>query len=175
MARTKKIAVNQEKLRDKPVDLDIYKFITPDEADNAIKAHIEDARKCRSNGHPWPSDLLLIRNSIIVEYICRQGLSNYNCALQISSRWGIAVKTAQAWIREAMSCLAEYAETDLEKLRQKHIERLEDILEDALNNGSNDVALKSLDQLSKILGLNVDKKDVKLSGGDEPIKFDFGE
>ena len=118
---------------------------------------------------------MLIRNSIIVEYICRQGLSNYNCALQISNRWGIAVKTAQAWIRDAMSCLAEHATTDFDMLKQKHIERLEDILESALNNGSNEVALKSLDQLSKILGLNVDKKDVKLSGGDEPIKFDFGE
>lgn len=175
MARTKKTAVNQEKLRDKPVDLDIYKFITPEEADVAIKAQIEEGRKNRTNAHPWPQDLLLIRNSIIVEYICRQGLSNYNCALQISSRWGIAVKTAQAWIRDAMSCLAEHATTDFDALRQKHIERLEDILESALNNGSNDVALKSLDQLSKILGLNVDKKDVKLSGGDEPIKFDFGE
>ena len=109
MAKTKKtpekIAVNQQQIKDKPFDEDIvkgiYKFITSEEADNAIKGQLEEFRKS-PNRHPWPASLLLIRNSIILEYICTQGLSNYQTACQISVRWGISVGTAQQWTGQAL-------------------------------------------------------------------------
>ena len=170
-----KVAVNQEEIKNKPFDEDIvkgiYKFITPQEADNAIKGQLDEFRKS-PNRHPWPASLLLIRNSIILEYICTMGLSNYQTACQISDRWGISVGTAQQWTGQALKALALHADENLEDARTKHLERLESILKTALENGSNDTALKVTDQIAKVLGIYSEKKDINVKA-EENITFEF--
>lgn len=170
----------QKEIKDNPINQDvakgIYKFITPEEIDNAIKGHLARVKEIKNNSAlPWDADLLLLRNSVIIEYICHQGLSNYNTARQICDRWGIAWTTAKRWITEALHSLTEHATENIEDAKRKHIERIEHILQDALECGNNDTALKAIDHLAKVMGFNSESKNVKLTGGDEPIKFDFGE
>lgn len=176
-ARTASKSQKEKAAKTKPVDLDIvkgvYKFITPEEIDGMIQAHMSQVRK--THQWKWDEDTLLLRNSVILEYICSQGLSNRRTAEQISSRWGISMDAARDWVKNALSTLAEYGQENIEDLRQKHLERLEAILEQSMADNAKDSALKAADQIAKLLGLNTDTTKVKLSGGDEPIKFDFGE
>ena len=169
MAR--KASKNQKELGDQVRTEDnIYKFMTPEEIDTMVKAHLDSCR--RSHAHPWDKSQLLIRNAVILEYICSQGLSNRQTAYQISDRWGISVDTAIEWIKSALETLAQHATPNIEDARQKHLERLESILQDSLDRCASDTALKAMDQIAKILGLNSEKKDINVKA-EETIKFEF--
>lgn len=170
MARPKKETEERKELAKKPVDLGIYKFLTAEDIDVAIKGQLEKSRSY-ARPIPWPVDLLLIRNSVIIEYIAKQGLSVYECTRQISDRFDIAIPTAKLWIKEALHSLSEFAIENIEDSKKTHIERLESILQESLDRGCSDVALKCLDQLAKINGLYTEKKEIKVEG--ENITFEF--
>lgn len=158
----------KEQVGEKVLDKGIYKFLTPEEIDTMIKAHLDEVK--RTHQHQWQQDELLIRNAVILEYICVQGLSNRQTALQISDRWQISIHTATEWVKSALNTLGEHVTPNIEDARNKHLERLEAILQDALDRSATDTALKAMDQISKILGLNSEKKEVNVN---ETISFDF--
>ena len=167
MAR--KPSKNQKELVGEEVlDKGIYKFLTPEEVDNMIKGHMDAVRK--THQCKWQKDELLIRNAVILEYICTQGLSNRQTALQISDRWQISEHTAIEWVKSALQTLGEHVTDNIEDQRNKHLERLESILQDALDRSASDTALKAMDQIAKVLGLNSEKREVNVN---ETINFEF--
>ena len=160
----------KEKTADKPVDLGIFKFVTPEDIDGMIKAHMDRVRE--THQCPWDKDTLLLRNSVILQYICEQGLSNRRTAEQISARWNISMDAAIDWVKSALETLAAHTTENIEDLRKKHIERLENMMEQALNDGAKDAALKCSDQIAKTLGLYSERKDINVKG-ETTITFEF--
>lgn len=152
----------------------IYQFLTPEEADKVIMERIASTpKKGGTRKGVWTESELAIRDNVILEYICRQGLSRAECTRQISDRWQVNISTAGRYIKEAFDRLAQDNEEFKADAREKQIERLENLLQTLQEREMYDQAIKVLDQLSKINGLYTEKKEVSLNDGN--IKFTFQE
>lgn len=149
-----------------------YLFLPPEDIDMIIKSRLATTiKKGSKSAGQWTEQEINIRNMVIWEYICKQGLSRTECARQMVSRWGIHLNTAYRYIQQAIASLCIDYEEKEEEYRQKHIERIESILQDAIDRGAQDTALKCLDQLAKINGIYNEKKDINLNNGNITFKF----
>lgn len=152
----------------------VFRFLSPDEVDALIRSKIAQTakHKGRSAHAKWTESEMQARDSVIIEYICHQGLSRAETAKQISDRWGIHLHTAERYIREAVEHLVRDYDEYTEEVRKVHLERLEKILQEALDRDNLDTALKVMDQISKVQGLYLERKEVTVN--DIPISFKFG-
>ena len=152
----------------------IYQFLSPEDADRIIIQRINSTPKKGGNRNgKWTPAELAIRDNVILEYICKQGLSRAECAKQISDRWQVCIDTAGRYIRDAFERLVQDNEKVKIDAREKQLERLENMLERAIEDGVYDAQLKILDQINKINGLYTEKKDIKIEN--DNITFKFGE
>ena len=157
----------------KPISI----FDRPEQIDAVINAKL--AQMPRKNGkanskvNAWTKDEIELRNAVIMQYICEQGLSKERTAQQLTNRWNIAMKTARTYVKMAIDAFAKsYTQEDQEKQRQMWLERCEQILQDAIDSRDKQSALKALDLIGKSMGIYAEKKDVNVQG-DIDIKFDF--
>lgn len=143
----------------------VFQFLTPEQADKFILA--------RRKGKGWTKEDKMIRDSIIWEYICNQGLSRYATAQQISERWQVSMVQAYEYIREALQTLVgDYEQCKLDNYTTL-MERVEGILQTALMAGNLDAALRATEQIAKLQGLYKEKKEVEIT--DKTQVFKFGE
>ena len=73
----------------------------------------------------------------------------------------------------AYEVLGEAADEVIENSRIIQLERLEDLLKDALESGDKNSSLKALDMINRLHGLYIEKKEVKLDA--QKLKFSFGD
>lgn len=152
-------------------------FDRPEQIDAVINAKLAampaNGGKANSKKNAWTPEEIELRNAVIMQYICEQGLSKERTAQQLTNRWNIALKTARSYIKQAIDAFANsYTEEDQEKQRQMWLERCEQILQDAIDSRDKQSALKALDLIGKSMGIYAEKKDVNVQG-DVDIKFDF--
>ena len=157
----------------KPISI----FDRPEQIDAIINAKLAampaNGGKANSKKNAWTEDELELRNAVIMQYICEQGLSKERTAQQLTNRWNIAMKTARTYVKMAIEAFTNtYTEEDQEKQRQMWLERCEQILQDAIDSRDKASALKALDLIGKSMGIYAEKKEVKVEG-DVDIKFDF--
>ena len=102
-----------------------------------------------------------------------QGLGHYRTAQELQNRWKVAYKTAAGYIKDAV----EYMGTNIAEINQYNyeiaVQRLENILEDALAHNNRKEALQTIDLLNKIQGLYVNKVEADVKA-DTTIEFKFG-
>lgn len=152
-------------------------FDKPEQIDAIINAKLAampaNGGKANSKKNAWTQEELEVRNAVIMQYICDQGLSRERTAQQITNRWNISIKTARNYVKQAIEAFTStYTEEDYEKQRQMWLARCEQILQDAIDTGDKQSALKALDLIGKSMGIYNEKKDVNVNG-DIDIKFDF--
>ena len=157
----------------KPISI----FDRPENIDAVINAKLalmpQTGGKGNTKANAWTKEELELRNAVIMQYICEQGLSKDRTAHQLTARWNIALGTARNWIKAAIDDFAKsYAEEDQEKNRRLWLERCEQILQDAIDTRDKANALKALDLIGKSMGIFTEKKEVQVDG-DVNIKFDF--
>lgn len=153
----------------------IYRFISPEEADELIKSKLAQfSRKGgkASSAVKWTEGELQLRHSVILEYICEQGLSRENTAKQISDRWSVGLNTARRYVKEAVESLTRDYDDYVDEVRKVHLQRLEEMLENALEDDRQETALKIMDQIAKINGLYEQRIDLN-SHNNTTITFDF--
>ena len=158
-------------------DKQISIFDRPEQIDAVINAKLAQmpatGGKGNSKKNAWTEEELELRNAVIMQYICEQGLSKERTAQQLTNRWNIAMKTARTYVKMAIDAFAKsYTQEDQEKQRQMWLERCEQILQDAIDSRDKQSALKALDLIGKSMGIYAEKKDVNVQG-DIDIKFDF--
>ena len=166
-----KIRLDQATLDD--IAKGVYRFITPEQVDELIKSKIAQFAKKggkTSTSIKWTEGELNLRHSVILEYICEQGLSREATAKQISERWGVYISTARRYVSEAVSSLTKDFDEYVDDVRKTHIERLESLLQKSLEENRQETALKVLDQLAKINGLYEQKIDLNAN---TTVTFDF--
>lgn len=153
----------------------VYQYLTPEEIDRIMITRISQFIKQGGKNYKnkWTEGEIQIRNAVILDYICRQGLSRSETARQLSARWNCSVRTTEKYIRTACDTLVRDYDDYVEYAREMHLERLENLLEDCLSRNLTDSALKVLDQIAKVNGLYTQKQEVSLTG--EVTKFRFGE
>ena len=152
-------------------------FSSPEEIDALINSRLKQfprkgGRSC-SKHVSWSDAEIQIIDSVIWDYMAKQGLSREATAQQIYSRWDISLSTARKWITDSIKRIADtYSEEEQEEVRRVWLERCEAILQDAISTGDKQSALRALDLMGKTLGLYKETKDINVDG-DNTIHFDF--
>lgn len=152
-------------------------FSNPDEIDALINSRLQQfprkGGKTSSRNVSWSESELQIIDSVIWDYIAKQGLSREATAQQIYSRWDISLSTARKWITDSIKRIANtYTQEEQEEVRRVWLERCEAILQECIETRDKQNALKALDLMGKSMGIYKEKSDVNLSGSAD-IKFDF--
>ena len=152
-------------------------FSSPEEIDSLINSRLKQfprkgGRSC-SKHVSWSDAEIQIIDSVIWDYMAKQGLSREATAQQIYSRWDISLSTARKWITDSIKRIADtYSEEEQEEVRRVWLERCESILQECIETRDKQNALKALDLMGKSLGLYKENKDINLDV-DGGISFDF--
>ena len=152
-------------------------FSRPEEIDALINSRLEQfprkGGKTSSKNVTWSDAEIQIIDSVILDYIAKQGLSREACAQQIYSRWDISMSTARRYVTDSIKRMAStYTVEDQEEQRRVWLERCEAILQDAIETRDKTSALRALDLMGKTLGLYKETKDINVDG-DNTIHFEF--
>lgn len=150
-------------------------FSEPEIIDAVINSRLKTfARKGGQNTKQlWPEKEIELRDSVILQYITEQGLSRVRTAQQIMDRWDISWTTANRWVKDAIDRFCDsITETDKEKIKKLFVERIETILQSAMEDNTKDSALKALDLYGKTFGFFKENKDINLNAEGD-ITFDF--
>ena len=152
-------------------------FSSPEEIDSLINSRLKQfprkGGKSCSKHVSWSDAEIQIIDSVIWDYMAKQGLSREATAQQIYSRWDISLSTARKWITDSIKRIANtYSEEEQEEVRRVWLERCESILQECIETRDKQNALKALDLMGKSLGLYKENKDINLDV-DGGISFDF--
>lgn len=152
-------------------------FSDPDKIDAVINSKLAQfpakGGKVPSKKISWSESELALIDYVIWSYITEDGLSREATAAQLHNRWDIALSTARKYITESIKRAAtKFPAEDIEEKRTRFLERCENILQQALQDGQKDTALRALDTYAKAAGLYKETKDINL-GGEADIHFDF--
>ena len=152
-------------------------FSDPEKVDALINSRLQQfprkGGKTSSRNVSWSDEEISIIDSVIWDYISKQGLSREQAAQQIHYRWDISLSCARKYITDSIKRMAStYTEEDQEEQRRVWLERCEAILQDAIETRDKQSALRALDLMGKTLGLYKESKDVNLDV-DGGISFDF--
>ena len=152
-------------------------FSNPEEIDSLINSRLKQfprkGGKSCSKHVSWSEAEIQIIDSVIWDYMAKQGLSREATAQQIYSRWDISMSTARRYVTDSIKRMAStYTEEDQEEQRRVWLERCEAILQDAIETKDKQSALRALDLMGKTLGLYKETKDINVDG-DNTIHFDF--
>ena len=142
-----------------------FKFLEPEEIDKIIREKAKIAGKC----HPWTEPELMMRNQVIIDLI-GQGLSRRRIQEEIMSRWGIKITCAKTYIKEAYDALLRNNEEYISYQRDQQVERLENIITEALEAHEYKAAVMATAELNKLLGLTTNQK-ITLENTDRVFKF----
>ena len=152
-------------------------FSSPEEIDSLINSRLKQfprkGGKSCSKHVSWSDAEIQIIDSVIWDYMAKQGLSREATAQQIYSRWDISLSTARKWITDSIKRIANtYSQEEQEEVRRVWLERCESILQECIETRDKQNALKALDLMAKSLGLYKESKDINLDV-DGGISFDF--
>lgn len=149
-----------------------FRYLEDDEIDSIIINRINSSPKRGGKAKDgWTESEIKLRNSVVLDYICNQGISRTETQKILAKRWGVTDRTAYRYVKEALDELVvdydEFAEYSI----VQHLKRLESILEDSILHNDRKSALSALDQIAKVQSLYVEKKDINVNS--DTISFDF--
>lgn len=160
---------------------DEFKILEPEVIDQMILSRLRDIKNALGKGESgeksgvlnkakWTEEELDLRNMVIIDYI-RQGLSKKRVVEEICNRWNVAPKAGYEWYNKALKYLSQINKPDdLEDIKNRQIERLEGIVESALDRNNYQDATRALDLVNKLNGLYTEKANITVDG---EIKFEF--
>lgn len=148
-----------------------YSNMTDEEVDAIIVPVIEDCKnKVQKKGKiKWTEPLLALRNSVVFDLMFKRGYSKRKTIDTLRARWQIGEQKCYDYINEAMDALRETYQDDLEDVRKKQLEKLQQLYDDALLHNKHKEAIQALDQINKLKGLYEEKQTITVN----EIKFEF--
>lgn len=154
----------------------IFRYLTPEECDKMVKAKLEHKPKggnCKGYvGKPWDESELLARRQVLIDLMA-SGKSRRKIVEEICDRWGISLRVAYDYYNDAIKYLGKDNEEFVRYNRELMQERLENIMQLAIDGHQYKEAVMAATELDKILGLQksqveiTDVKRVFKFGGDE--------
>ena len=166
MAKTKK--TTEEK---KPEVYYNYSNMSDEEVDAIIVPVIEDckAHKQKNGKITWTEPLLNLRNSVLFDLMFKRGYSKAKTIQTLQARWQIGMQKCYDYINAAMDALRETYQDDVEDVRKKQLEKLQQLYDDALAHNKHKEAIMALEQINKLKGLYEEKQTITVN----EIKFEF--
>lgn len=149
-----------------------FRYLEDNEIDTIITHRINSSPKRGGKAKDgWTESEIKLRNSVVLDYICNQGISRTETQKILAERWGVTDRTAFRYVKDALDELVADYDEFIEYSRVQHLQRLEGILEDSLSHNDRKSALSALDQIAKVQSLYVEKKDINVNS--DTISFDF--
>jgi polyhydroxyalkanoate synthesis regulator phasin len=114
-----------------------------------------------------------LRLNQVVEWL-RKGYSRRKCIDEIIKKWNFSETQARKYVHDAFIMIYEASKVaSNDELREQYIDRMEELLSDALSRGKFEVATRLMDMLNKISGMYTEKQEVDVTVND--MKFKFGD
>lgn len=131
------------------------------------------AKKGKKIGNTTPQEQQIINSKVNeVAILLAKGVSQKQIRVQKSEEWGCTEQNVHYFIKKAMKAMQSSIEKKLDYVLAVQRERLEYILNGAIEKKDFLSAQKIIDTMNKLYGLYEEKKNIKI---DAPtIKFDFG-
>lgn len=148
----------------------IFKYLSKEEIDTMIKKKVDALREDKSSSRWTPSEVLY-RRQVIYDYI-RQGMSRGKIQEEIMNRWDCVKRSAQRYVKDALESLEEDNKEFVEKTRAVQRERIESVINKAMESGDYKAAVKALDLINRMDGLYNESITAEIKA--EGIKFNFG-
>ena len=148
-----------------------YANMSDDEVDAVIVPVIEacKARNQKNGKIRWTEPLLALRNSVLFDLMFKRGYSKAKTIETLQARWQIGMQKCYDYINAAMDALRETYQDDLEDVRKKQLEKLQQLYDDALAHNKHKEAIMALDQINKLKGMYEEKQTITVN----EIKFEF--
>lgn len=157
----------------KETDIKYYNFanMNDDEVDAVIIPVIEDckAHKQKNGKITWTEPLLALRNSAIFDLMFKRGYSKAKTIQTLQARWQIGMQKCYDYINAAMDALKETYKDDIEDVRKKQLEKLQQLYDNCMEHNKQKEALMALEQINKLKGLYEEKQTITVN----EIKFNF--
>lgn len=131
------------------------------------------AKKGKKIGNTTPQEQQIINSKVNeVAILLAKGVSQKQIRIQKSEEWGCTEQNVHYFIKKAMQAMQSSIEKKLDYVLAVQRERLEYILNGAIEKKDFLSAQKIIDTMNKLYGLYEEKKNIKI---DAPtIKFEFG-
>lgn len=148
-----------------------YANMTEEEVDAIILPVIQACKdKNQKNGKiRWTEPLLALRNSVVFDLMYKRGYSKRKTIDTLRARWQIGMQKCYDYINAATEALVATYTDDLETVRKKQLEKLQEIFDDCMQHNKQKEAIQALDQINKLKGLYEEKQTITVN----EIKFDF--
>lgn len=144
--------------------------LNDEEIDVLIKKELSNQTKNGGNRRGWNERIEKLRHTVVIAYI-RKGYSKKQTIDALCDRWDICDTTAYNYYNAALEYLGELnTGEDIGKVKQKQTERIEGMLQLALERGNYTNAARAMDMLNKINGLYTENQNITVDGD---IKFEF--
>ena len=147
--------------------------LTPEQYDEKIRAIFEKKRELPTQSHyrKWTENELSIRREAILREF-GMGKSYSKLCYELVDRWGITLKVAKECIKDVYEQLKLNYKEELDAYKEKMIEKLERLADDAERHGDRKAMLAAYDQINKIQGVYSQKVEADVKS---TMTFDFGE
>lgn len=144
--------------------------LNDEEIDLLIKKELSKQPVNGGSKRGWNDRIEKLRHTVIIGYI-RKGYSKKQTIDALCDRWDICDSSAYNYYNAALNYLGELnTGEDIGKVKQKQTERLEGMLQAALDRGNYTNAARAMDMINKINGLYTENQNITVDGD---IKFDF--
>lgn len=172
----KKEPDNYNALVDKMLLTDLAQFTDEQIIDAIMKKRINTftSRGGRANQkkNGWQENELKLRDTVVMDLLCRKCMPRNKVANQIAVRWDISPVTADRYISEAIHRFEGTYGADEEANRKLFLQSCSELLEEVKDKKKYDQIIKTLDLIGKSGGLYSTKQKVSLDGN---ITFTFGD
>lgn len=101
----------------------------------------------------------------------RKGYSRSNLTEWVMKEYDCIKVTANKWIKQVYADMLVDTEDLQQSAKQIQLERLEDLLKEALESKDRKTALGALEMINKIYSLYTEKKEIKLDTDNLVFKF----
>ena len=148
-----------------------YSKMTEEEVDAIILPVIQDCKdRNQKNGKiRWTEPLLALRNSVIFDLMYKRGYSKRKTIDTLRARWQISEQRCYIYINEATEALIATYNDDIETVRNKQLEKLQELYDDCMSHNKQKEALMAMEQINKLKGLYEERQNITIN----EIKFEF--
>ena len=154
-------------------------FSEPETIDAVIKSRLAQfstkGGSQKNSSVKWTEPEIELRNAVILDYLTTNCLSREQTARQIADRWDVTMATARKYVREAITTFCDNAVEESDEVVKKMFEeKLQGILQDAIDAKDRQSSLRALEIYAKAKGFYREKSDINLTA-EGNIRFDFGD
>ena len=148
-----------------------YANMTDEEVDAIIVPIIDACKRGeqKKGKVKWTEPMLALRNSVIFDLMYKRGYSKRKTIDTLRARWQIGEQKCYDYINAATEALIATYTDDIETVRKKQLEKLQEIYDDCMQHNKQKEALMALEQINKLKGLYEEKQTITVN----EIKFEF--